>query len=88
MGVLLQYIWGVKVILTGWSAYKACTGEYANPFICGLSTSYFVVLAIASCWTFKRMPTPREIDGMENQYLRDLEEGVFSGRMNVKIKGK
>lgn len=86
MGFLLRYIWGVKVILTGWSAYRACTTEFANPFICGLSTSYFIVLALASCWAFKRIPTAREIDGLENRYLRDLEEGMFLPQTNIKIK--
>ena len=86
MGVLLHYVWSVKVLLTGWSAYRTCMAEDMNPFICGASSSYFLILLIASCFTFKRFPTPREIDGMENRYLRDLEEGVFSMRTNIKIK--
>jgi hypothetical protein len=76
MSILLRYIWVSKVCLTGWSAYKACTGENANMIICFLSGSYFFVLVFATLVGWKSFHTIRKIDGMEGDYLRCLEEGL------------
>ncbi len=78
MSFLFKFVWGTKVCLMGWSAYRACVGDNSNPFICFLSVSYFGVLALATFCSFKGLPTPRQIDGMEGEYLRRLEEGMIT----------
>ena len=78
MSFLFKFVWGSKVCLLGWGAYKACVIENSNPFICFLSVSYFGVLVIASLFSWKGLPTPRQIDGMEGEYLRRLEEGMVT----------
>jgi len=74
MGILFQYIWTAKVCLLGWSTVKACSND--NGFICGISLSYFCILLLATVWNVKGLPKPREIDAMEGEYLRLLEEGT------------
>jgi hypothetical protein len=84
MSFLLRYIWCSKVCLTGWSAYKACSGETANTFICFLSGSYFVVLCLATLASWKTFRTPQKLDSLEGQYLRRLEEGMALELSNKK----
>lgn len=79
MTVLLRFVWGTKVCLIGWNAYRACRGEDAHPFICFLSVSYFVVLALATFCSWKSLPTPKQLDAMETDYLYRLEEGLSVG---------
>lgn len=81
MSYLLKYVWTVKVCLTGWSAYKACMGE--NTIICVMSSSYFLILCFATLCSWKTFQRPREIDNLEAEYLRRLEEGILDQR-NVK----
>jgi hypothetical protein len=76
MTFLFKFVWGTKVCLMGWSAYRACAAEDSQPFICALSVSYFAVLALATLCSWKGLPTPKQIDGMEADYLRRLEEGM------------
>lgn len=76
MGLAFQYVWGTKVCLLGWSAYKTCSNE--NGIICVISASYFFVLLIATFCTNQQLKKAREIDGMEAEYLRRLEEGFGS----------
>lgn len=76
MGLVLRYIWGTKVCLMGWNAYKACYGENGNAFICFLATSYFLVLLLATCTTCRGLPKPKDIDAIEVEYLKKLEEGI------------
>jgi len=84
MSILIRYIWCTKVCLTGWSAYKACSGEGTNPLICFLSSSYFVVLFLATIASWKTFQTPQNLDSLEGQYLRRLEEGVAFDTSNQK----
>ena len=84
MSLLFKYVWFTKVCLTGWSAYKACSGESSNQIICGMSASYFLILLLATvCTTWKRAPRPQHLDALEGEYLRRLEEGIDS-QINVK----
>lgn len=83
MGSLFKFVWGAKVCLLGWNAYKACASEGSFPVICVLSVSYFSILVLATFCTCKGLPTPKQIDGMEADYLRRLEEGMG---MEVKLK--
>ncbi len=75
MGIVLRYIWGTKICLVGWNAYKACYGDNGNAFVCFLATSYFILLFLATCSSCKRLPKPEDIDRMEGEYLQRLEEG-------------
>lgn len=84
MSLLIRYVWFTKVCLTGWSAWKACYGENANSFICFLSSSYFVVLVFATFVSWKSFQLPRQIDNVEAQYLRRLEEGMAFEEPNRK----
>lgn len=84
MGLLFKFVWGSKVCLTGWSAYKACVGDNSNTFICVISVTYFFVLFLASLVSWKSIPKPREIDALEGEYLRRLEEGILSEIPNEK----
>lgn len=77
MSLLFKYVWTVKVCLTGWSAYKACVGDSSNIFICGMSISYFLILVFATICTWRQFPKPRQLDGLEGEYLRRLEEGIL-----------
>ena len=74
MGLIFKYIWTAKVCLLGWSTMKACSND--NAFICGISFSYFCILVLATLWNTKGLPKPKEIDAMEGEYLRLLEEGT------------
>ena len=76
MSPLLKYVWGVKVCLTGWSAYKACVGDSSNILICGMSVSYFFILLLATLCSWKVLPKTVQIDALEGEYLRRLEEGL------------
>jgi hypothetical protein len=81
MSYLLKYVWTVKVCLTGWSAYKACIGE--NSFICFMSSSYFCILCIATICSWRSFTKAKQIDSLEGEYLRRLEEGILD-QTNVK----
>ncbi len=76
MGLVLRYIWGTKVCLLGWNAYKACYGDNGNAFICFLATTYFLILVFATCSTCRGVPNPQQIDALEAEYLQKLEEGL------------
>ena len=82
MGLVLRLVWGAKVCLTGWSAYRACTSESGLPVICGLSVFYFGVLALATACSCKGIPRPKDLDALEIEYLRRLEEGVLSEKQD------
>ncbi len=84
MSLLIRYVWCTKVCLTGWSAYKACAGDSANSFICFLSSSYFIVLVLATLTSWKSFRTPQKLDSLEGQYLRRLEEGMAFDTQNQK----
>jgi hypothetical protein len=84
MSLLIRYIWFTKVCLTGWSAWKACYGNDANSFICFLSSSYFFVLLLATLMSWKHLKIPQQIDNLEGQYLRRLEEGMAFEQSNQK----
>lgn len=77
MTVLFRVVWGTKLCLIGWNAYQACGGEDAHPFICLLSVSYFVILGVATFCSWKALPTPKQLDAMEADYLYSLEEGLL-----------
>lgn len=83
MGLVLRLVWGAKVCLTGWSAYRACSSDVGVPVICGLSVFYAGVLVLATVCSWKRIPKPRDLDVLEGEYLRQLEEGFgsVSGRI-------
>ena len=76
MGLLLRFIWGTKVCLMGWNAYKACSSEQGYWIICGLSSSYFLALVLATFCAGMGFPSQKQVDGLEDEYLRRLEEGV------------
>lgn len=76
MSLLFKYVWAVKVTLTGWNAYRACVGDTSNVFICGISTSYFLILLLATLCSYHRFGKSKEIDTLEGDYLRRLEEGI------------
>jgi len=82
MSFLFRYVWFTKVCLTGWSAYKACVGD--NMVICFMSVSYFCVLCFATMWSWKTFMKPKQLDAMEGEYLRRLEEGMVSAMPNQK----
>ena len=84
MSFLLRYIWFTKVCLTGWSAWRACYGDNANSFICFLSSSYFLVLFFATLMSWKTFSKPKQIDALEGEYLRRLEEGMAFTEPNEK----
>lgn len=84
MRLLFQYVWFVKVCLTGWSAYRSCMAEYSNPIICGMSVSYFLILFLATLCSLRTLRTPRQLDGLEADYLRRLEEGLKHDLQNEK----
>ena len=76
MSILFRYVWFTKVCLTGWSAYKACVGDNSNTFICIMSVSYFGILFMATICSWRSLNKPRQLENMEAEYLRRLEEGV------------
>lgn len=78
MGYVLRLVWGAKVCLTGWSAYRACTSDQGIPVMCGLSVFYFGVLVLATVCSWKGVPKPRDLDALEADYLRRLEEGFVT----------
>jgi hypothetical protein len=82
MSILIRYIWCTKVFLTGWSAYKACSGD--TTFICVLSGSYFLVLLCATAISWTTFQLPRRVDSLEGEYLRKLEEGIAFELSNKK----
>ena len=84
MGFLLRYVWFAKVSLTGWSAWRACYGDNANTFICFLSSSYFIVLFLATVMSWRTFHKPKQIDALEGEYLRRLEEGIAFSEPNEK----
>ncbi len=86
MSFLLRYVWFTKVCLTGWSTWKACYGDNANSFICFLSSSYFVILVLATLISWKSFRKPQELERLEGDYLQRLEEGLSSQSTNVKIE--
>ncbi len=83
MSYLFRYVWAAKVCLTGWSTYKACMGDSSNLFICGISSSYFFILVFATLCSFRWAPKPKDLDNLEGEYLRRLEEG-FVEQTNIK----
>jgi hypothetical protein len=84
MSLLLRYVWFTKVCLTGWSAYRACVGDSSNVVICFMSVTYFGILCFATVITWKTFVKPRQIENLEGEYLRRLEEGVGFGDSNQK----
>ena len=82
MGLVLRLVWGAKVCLTGWSAYRACTTDSGLPVICGLSVFYFGILVLATACSCKGVPKPQDLDALEADYLRRLEEGVLSQKQD------
>lgn len=86
MSFLLRYVWFSKVCLTGWSTWKACYGDNANSFICFLSSSYFLILVFATLVSWKTFQKPKQIDGLEGEYLQRLEEGLRKEVPSVKIE--
>jgi len=87
MSYLFRYVWAAKVCLTGWSTYRACVGESSNLFICGISSSYFLILLFATLCTCRWAPKPQELDNLEGEYLRRLEEG-FSEQQSLEERKK
>ena len=75
MGHVLRVAWGAKLCLTGWSAYRACTGDNGPLVICGVSVVYFGLLVLATVCKGRGLPTPKEIDAIEDDYLCHLEKG-------------
>lgn len=86
MSFLLRYVWFSKVCLTGWSTWRACYGDNANSFICFLSSSYFLILVLATLFTWKTFQKPKQIEALEGEYLQTLEEGLYPKSVNVKIE--
>jgi hypothetical protein len=84
MSFLFRYVWFTKVCLTGWSAYKACVGDNSNIVICFMSASYFCILCFATLCTWRTFGKPKQLDAMEGEYLRRLEEGVADSLPNQK----
>jgi len=76
MGLLLRFIWGTKLFLMGFNAYKACSSEQGQWILCSLSTSYFLALILATFCAGYGFPSPKKLDGLEDEYLRRLEEGI------------
>ena len=84
MSFLLRYVWFAKTTLAGWSAWRVCYGDNANSFICFLSSSYFMVLVFATLVSWRTFTKPRQIDSLEGEYLRRLEEGMAFSEPNQK----
>lgn len=76
MGLLLRFIWGTKVFLMGFNAYKACSSEQGQWILCVLSSSYFLALVLATFCAGCGFPSSKRIEGLEDEYLRRLEEGM------------
>ena len=77
MSYLFRYVWAAKVCLTGWNTYKACMGDSSNVFICGISSSYFLILLLATLCSCRCAPKPKQLDSLEEEYLRRMEEGII-----------
>lgn len=84
MSLLLRYVWFTKVCLTGWSAYRACYGDSSNGIICFMSVTYFGILCFATILSWKTFSKPKQIDNLEVEYLRRLEEGLSLTESNQK----
>jgi hypothetical protein len=78
MTVLFWYVWISKVALSGWSAYRVCYGSDTNPYICFFSSSYCAILVVATLFSCKGIPKPKQLDSLEGEYLRRLEEGMIN----------
>lgn len=77
MGILFQIVWGAKMALLGCNTLKLCTDSDGSWFVCGMSGIYFGVLLLATLFSHKKLPTPRELDRLERGYLSELEEGLL-----------
>jgi hypothetical protein len=49
-----------------------------------MSVSYFGILCVATIVSWKTFSKPKQIDNLEGEYLRRLEEGVGFGDSNQK----
>jgi hypothetical protein len=58
-------------------------GDPSNVFICGISSSYFMILLFATVCSCRCAPKPRQLDSLEEEYLRRMEEG-FIKQINSK----
>ena len=84
MGIVLDLVWGTKVLLTGYNTYRLCFGEAGTPVMCGASAFYLTVLLTASLCTWKGFPTRKEITDQESDRLRLIEEGLSASTGNPK----
>jgi hypothetical protein len=76
MGIVLNFIWGTKICLMGLNAYKACSSESGQWVVCILSSSYFLTLVLATFCAGCGFPSATKVEGLEDEYLRRLEEGI------------
>lgn len=76
MSPLFWIVWVSKITLTGWNTYRMCNGENAVLPICVISGTYFGILILATLFSWKGIPKPQELDALEGDYLRKLEEGI------------
>ncbi len=75
MGIILKVIWVCKVFLTGASAWRYCSETLYSPLCCA---SAFYALAVFSAvfFTYKRQNAFLVVNNQEEQYLKQLEEGL------------
>lgn len=73
---IFPIVWGCKVGILGFNTYAVCFGDRSNPILCSISSLYFFILLLATFCRFKKI-TPRALENMEDNYIRELEEGLY-----------
>jgi hypothetical protein len=84
MGIVLDLVWGTKVLITGYNTYRLCFGDSGISLICGASGFYLSVLVIATVCSWKCLPSRKELTEQEPDTLRLIEEGFHSPTGNPK----
>lgn len=87
MIVIQNIVWFCKIGILGINSYQVCFGDKYNIFMCGLSGTYFFILILATLLSnIHLFPKVREIESVEENYLRHLEEGIYNENMKLKKK--
>jgi hypothetical protein len=81
MIAIFPIVWGCKVGILGFNTYAVCFGDKYHPLVCGMSSLYFFILVLATFCKFKKI-TPRSLENMEDNYIRELEEGLYNDTKN------
>ena len=67
------------------NTYQLCLGDKYNILMCGLSGTYFFILVLATILSSKHMfPSVRQIESVEDNCLRHLEEGIYNENVQLK----